>query len=149
VPSTSFVGAFIELYETLAFSPRPAIYFDEAPLDRTATTVAAYVVLKDEGVTVTYDAEYHPYETARLRFEIYAPTLAAADLVASGIRYNGGAPSARAGFDFTELLPMTGFEELDVRRVSEVRTQEAARGVGGALVFHVSMAYAVKGYRTA
>lgn len=147
--TVSVIGGVIDLWGLLAFTPKPALYFDEATLDRTNTTVISYVVLHDDGTSVTYDVEYHPYETTKFRFDVYAPTRVLLEAIVTGIRYDTGGVTGRLGFDFTERLPVTGLDEIDVRRVREQRGQEPDRGVGGALVQRCTMSYEVTGVRTA
>ena len=149
--SASVAGAVIERYGTLTFTPKPTLYFGEAPYrDGSGNPVVPpYVVLVDEGTTTEYDFEYHPVETTRLRFEVYALGLALADAIASGIRYDGGLVTAGAGMDFAASLPLTGMTLKAMVREREVRSVENARDGSSTDVYRVSMAYRVEVLRTA
>lgn len=96
------ISATLAYYDTLSFSGRPGIYFDEAPAKTSggAALTPPYVVLKDDGTTPDYTEEFVPVETTRVRFLVYAKGLADAVAVAAGIKYDGGTAVARQGFDF-------------------------------------------------
>ena len=96
------ISATLTYYDTLSFSGRPGIYFDEAPAKTSggAALTPPYVVLKDDGTTPDYTEEFVPVETTRVRFLVYAKGLADAVAVAAGIKYDGGTAVARQGFDF-------------------------------------------------
>lgn len=149
--SASVTGAVIEKYGGFAFTPKPTLYFAEAPYrDGSGNAVVPpYVVLVDEGTVPEYDFEYNPIETTRVRFEVYALGLALADAIASGIRYDGGAVAAQAGMDFASSLPLTGMTLKEVVREREVRSVEKARDGSATDVYRVSMTYRVQVVRTA
>lgn len=96
------ISSILTYYDSLSFSGRPGIYFDEAPAKTTAGAALTppYVVLKDDGTTPDYTEEFVPVETTRVRFLVYAKQLADAVAVAAGIKYDGGTAVARQGFDF-------------------------------------------------
>lgn len=96
------ISATLAYYDTLSFSGRPGIYFDEAPAKTSggAALTPPYVVLKDDGTTPDYTEEFVPVETTRVRFLVYAKQLADAVAVAAGIKYDGGTAVQRQGFDF-------------------------------------------------
>jgi hypothetical protein len=151
VASASVVGAVIERYGTFAFTPKPTMYFAEAPYrdGSGAAVVPPYVVLVDEGTVPDYDFEENPLEITRLRFEVYALGLALADAIASGIRYDGGSVSAGSGMDFTASLPLTGMTLKEMVREREQRFVEQSRDGSSTDVYRISMAYRVQVLRTA
>lgn len=105
------ISATLTYYDTLSFSGRPGIYFDEAPAKTSggAALTPPYVVLKDDGTTPDYTEEFVPVETTRVRFLVYAKGLADAVAVAAGIKYDGGTAVQRQGFDFVapDDFPLT------------------------------------------
>lgn len=147
----SVIAGVITRYETFTINSTAKIWFHKAP-ERDgsgAAVVPPYVVLQDDGTTPEYDFEFNPIETTRLRFEVYAATLAAADAIAAGIRYNGGAINAGSGMDFASAMTLTGQTLKEMVRESEQRFQEPQRGVTAGFVFRVRMAYKVEVQRTA
>ena len=149
--SASVTGAVIERYATFTINSTAKLYFHEAPLRDTAAAAVAppYVVLQDDGTTVDYEFEEAPIELTRLRFEVYATSLANADAIASAIRYNAGTITAGSGMDHTESLPLTGMDHMAMIRISEQRWQEGDRSTTGTPIYRISMRYEVTVKRTA
>lgn len=149
--SASVIGAVIERYETFTINSTAKIYFHEAPLrDGTGEEVhPPYVVLKDDGTEIDFEFEEAPIERTRLRFEIYATSLASADSIASAIRYNGGSITAGSGMDHTKTLGLTGLDHMAMVRLSEQRWQEGDRWASASPVFRCQMVYEVTAKRTA
>jgi hypothetical protein len=147
----SVVAGVISRYETFTINSTAPIWFHEVP-ERTgagAAVVPPYVVLQDDGTTPEYDFEYNPVETTRLRFEVYASTLAAADAIAAGIRYNGGSITAGAGMDFAAALTATGQTFKAMARESEQRFLEPQAGANAGPVYRIRLVYRVQMLRTA
>lgn len=144
--SASVIGAVLEKYDLLTFSGRPPIYFDQAPAKTVggAALVPPYVVLKDDGTAPDYTLDLVPVESTRVRFRVYALTLAAADAIAVGIKWDQGVPTARQGFDFAETLPLTGASLLDhgAVRTREQRSRTADTLSGGP-VYLVELSYTI------
>ena len=146
----SVIAAVLARYETFTVNSTAKIWFYEAP-ERDgsgAAVVPPYVVLQDDGTTPEYDFEYNPIETTRLRFEVYATSLASADAIAQGIRYNGGAVNAGSGMDFAASLTVTNQVYKAMVRESEQRFQEPQRGADASRVFRVRLVYKVETLRT-
>ena len=149
--SASVIGALKERYETFTINSTAKLYFHEAPLvDGSGNQVnPPYVVLMDDGTEVAHEFEENPIETTRVRFEVYATTLASADSIASAIRYNGGTITAGSGMDSSESLPLTGMDHMNIDRLREQRWKEGARGTSATPVYRCSMQYEVVVKRTA
>lgn len=143
--SASVTGAVIERYEGFTIAATVPIWFHEAP----ASASLPYVVLVDFGTVPEWDFEHTPMEQTTLEFHVYHTSLAAADAVASAIRYNGGDTAAGAGMDFAAALPLAEMELKRVERKSEQRFAESPRGAVATPVFRVVMRYVVDALRTA
>ena len=151
--SVSAIGALQDLYDTLSFATKPAkLWVDGVPIkDSTTATNLPTAELLDLGMTVDYDFEQHPIEKTTVNVIIRATTLFAADTIAAGIRYNGSAPTANAGFDFATLatFPLTGQTLLECMRVGEQRNREPYDSKTGDPVYRVTMTYEITPLRTA
>lgn len=150
--SASVIGCLIEYYGTLSFSGKPAIYFDEVPLVGTTTAdkiAPPYVVMHDDGMTPEFDFEFNvPFETTQVRLEVFATTLALLDAYIDGIKYNGAAINAAAGFDFAVLNTYTKGVWMATVRTREQRFQESPRAAAAGLIFRGRLQYEVKVQRT-
>ncbi len=129
----SVVAAAITKYGTLAFTPRPAIYFADVPATNAAGTqiYPPYVVLKDEGTRTEPIEAGAVMDTTTIVFECYGLTLALADAIAEGIKYDTGAVQARLGFDYGELPALTNGSLNVVTRVGEIRSMAGITKEGG------------------
>ena len=151
--ASSTIGAIIARYNALTFATKPSKLWlgpDGVPLrDGTTTVSLPTVELEDEGTTVEYDFEENPLETTNFTFTIRAVTLAAADTIASGLRHDGGAITAGAGFDFCTLT-ITGQTSKEVVRLSERRSRVSdVRDPEGKPVHQIEMRYRAQCQRTA
>ncbi len=149
--ASSVIGAIIARYDTLTFATKPAkLWFDGVQLKDGTTLVSLPTVeLEDEGTSVDYDFEENPLEITNFTFRIRAVTLAAADAIASGLRYDGGLITAGSGFDFCTLT-ITGQTSKEVVRLSERRSRIASvHDPEGKPVHQVEMRYKAQTLRTA
>lgn len=114
----SLLVAITDKFDTLTQSlfpgsVRPGIYFDKAPPVNASgaqvqPTTAGYVVFRD----ATEDFRPMAFgdvsnETVEIEWKIFYPSLGDCLTVANVIRFNGGVPSARAGFDHGTLPTFT------------------------------------------
>lgn len=148
--SASVIGACIERHDGFTYSPKPALYFGEAPYrDGSGNAVVPpYIVIPDAATTPEHQFEYRPYETTRLTFRVYALGLALADAIVLGIRFNGGAVDAGAGMDFAASLPLTGQTLKAMVWEGERRFVENARDGTSTDVYRVDVNYRVETVRT-
>lgn len=146
---TSVIAAVMAKYDTLAFTPRPPVYFQEAPTKDAAGAAVAppFVELFDLGTTFQFTFEYVPVETTTFRLDVYAPTLAAADAICDGVRFGGGGTTARLGLDHCPDLPLTGLAGLDLSPGRVVRSLDGPRGGTASLVYKVSLTYTATAQR--
>jgi hypothetical protein len=151
--AASTIGAVVARYGALTFATKPTKLWlgpDGVPL-RDGTTVVSLptVELIDDGTDVEYDFEENPLEITKFRFVIRAVTLAAADTIASGLRYDGGLITAGSGFDFCTLT-ITGQTSKEVVRLSEQRSRVSdAHDPEGKPVHQIIMNYRAQCLRTA
>ena len=146
---TSVIAAVMAKYDTLAFAPRPPIYFNEAPVKDAAgaAVLPPFVELFDLGTTFAYTFEYVPVETTTLRLDVYAPSLAAADAIADGVRFGGGGTTDKLGLDHCPDLPLTGLRGLDLSLEKVARSLEGPRGGTASLVYKVALTYTATAQR--
>lgn len=133
--ATTVVSAVFDKYNALTATlfggtVRPPLQLDEQPA--TGTTGAQrrvpYVVLKDNGFVPEFQSDGRAIEKGVLVFELYAEVLdtdtsgvVTVDKMALAIKYAGGAPSARLGFDWGTLT-ITGYTyPISLRRTREQR----------------------------
>lgn len=147
--SLSALGAFMLKYDSLAFAPKPPIFFGQAPLHvpgdgQTANyPLPPYVVLFDEGTTFDFTFVDVPVEATQLRLEVFAPALAAADAVVKGIRYDTGGYLDHLGFDFPPSLPLSGLQLMECRPGTIARTLDPNRTGTAGQVFKIVIHYTV------
>lgn len=149
--ANSVVGSVITKWSSLAFSGKPAkLWFDGVPLRDGAVTVDLPTVeLVDNGTAPEYDFEYNPIETTEITFVVRATTLAEADSIAAGIRYNGGAVNAGLGYDFGTLT-ITGQRVMKIERTREQRSRETSdRGPEALPIHRIDLDYSVQTVRSA
>ncbi len=129
--ATSAIAAAVLKYQSL--TAVPAGYFGDAPTTDSVTQVyPPYVVLLDEGLQPEYNESLiNVQEVTEIAFMIYGNTLADVDLTCQKIKYNGSAPSVKAGFDFGTLPALVSPYTLnEMRRVSERRFVASTSGTG-------------------
>lgn len=149
--ASSVIGAVVAKWADLTFTGKPAkLWFDGVPLrDGTTAVNLPTVELTDGGTRPDYDFEYNPIELTDFTFTIRAVTLAEADSIAAGIRYNGGAINAQQGYDFGSLT-LTGQTLKSMKRLRERRTREAsAHDPDGKPVHRIDLDYQAETLRTA
>ena len=150
----SVIGAVIAKWAGLSFPGKPGtLWFGSqgVPLrnpDGTAVTLPT-AQLVHHGTTPEYDTEYNPLEVTRFTFTVRAVTLAEAQSVAAGIRYNGGAVNARLGYDFGTLT-LTGQTLKSMVREREQEDREtSAHDPEGRPVHRIDLDYSAQTLRTA
>lgn len=153
MPSPSVIGATIQFFGTLTFPGRPdTLWFDGIPLrDKFGNPLELPTVeLTDGGTELEYDFQYNPMEVTNLTFTVRAVTLAEADGIVLGIRFNGQPVADRAGFDFMPptSFPVTGQSLKAYVPGSERRTRESARDPAAQPVYRIDLQYRVEALRT-
>lgn len=144
--AASPISACLAKYDALTFAGKPDRYFQDAPRSDGAQVRPPYVVISDEGATVRYDFEAVAWEVHRVRFDVYADTLAACDATLLGIKYDGQAFSARAGFELGTLALASPYAFKSCKRAggtAEQRRQEGQRGLTGQRTFSGRLVYEV------
>lgn len=111
MPKRSAIAAAMELYESLTAAnfpgaTRPPIFLDEAPVVDSNRVRPPYVVIRDGGATDEPLFDGADLENGSFTLDIYAHSLDDADTIRDAVKWNGLAPSARAGFD-RGTLPLT------------------------------------------
>lgn len=149
--AATVIGAAIVKWDALSFSGKPDdLWFDGVPL-KTATTVVSLptVELVHNGTTPDYDFEYNPIETTEMMFVVRGVARETVAAIVSGIRFNGGAVTAGAGFDFGTLT-VTGqtLKSMKLERVQEGRDR-AVFDAEGKPVHRTELYYKVMTVRTA
>lgn len=152
-----FNKAVKDLYATLTAAnfpgaSRPPLYFGHAAL-RTAAggfVNVPYVVLEDQGADTELDFESNPQSSGRFTLSVYYEKLEDVDAAGAAIRFNGAAPSARAGFDNAPALTIPGwtYEPFSLVHVREVQGQLPDRGVSGQLIHRSVHTYDVRAVKT-
>jgi hypothetical protein len=150
--AASTIGAVVVRYNALTFATKPSKLWlgpDGVPLrDGTTAVSLPTVELIDDGTRVDYDFEENPLEITDFRFIVRAVTLAAADTIAAGLRYDGGAITAGSGFDFCTLT-ITGQTSKSVIRQSEQRSRVSdIHDPEGKPVHQIVMRYQAQTLRT-
>ncbi len=129
--ATSAIASCIDKYNTL--TDVPTLYFGDVPPANGPTQIyPPYVVLLDEGMAPEFVFELSKVlEPTQFTFMVYAPTLAAVDAVVQAIKYDGDAPSARAGFDFGSLPSLDEpYRVQEMKRTLEKRFVASIPGTG-------------------
>ena len=136
MPTLSVIAASIARYRSLTppalstGTALPPIFFDDAPVtDGSGNQIyPPYVVLKDNGLTPTFDMAFRSYEETPIEFEVHADLLADVDLIVEAMKYNGAAIYAQQGFDFGTLPDLAvNWDNIRLVRTFERRYQ-AGRG---------------------
>jgi hypothetical protein len=145
----SYAAAAMTLYDTLTASLFPSstrspIYFGKAPQATSAGQRRhPYVVLEDEGSTPEYQSDAGGPESGAFTLTVVADTLADVDRIVAAVKWNGLAPSSKAGFDEGALTLDNPLYHLSLRRTKEVRSYEAD-GKDGPRVHRCVLSYAVE-----
>lgn len=150
MPDLSVIAASMTRYDSIKSTfGSPPIFFDEAPQTFNGVQLRPpYVVLRDGGLTPSFEFELQALEASTLTFEVYAETLAGVDTIVEGIKYAGVAITAGAGFDAGSLPSLaTGRRSVRLFRTRETRFL-AGQSLTGVYVHGCRLEYAVTLQRT-
>lgn len=148
-------------YATFAFSGKPALWPERAPLkDGTGAAVNppfVEVYTDDAGASefATGASEFATgmaVETVRVRFEVYALTKASLRALVRGVQYDDGAPGAREGMDDADSLTFTasGMSLNAMWRTGPgAVTEEPGRSLTADIVYKCVLNYACEVITTA
>ncbi len=142
----SVIAAAVARYTAISMAvTKPPLYFDGIPQTDSAgaTLSVPYVNLVDEGMTIQYDFEHNPIQTARFRLEAYANTLVDVDAYLTGIKYGTTGVTAGGGFDYATFT-ITGQQEMECVREEEIRHRDTKISVTGGFVYQGTLTYSVQ-----
>lgn len=119
----------------------PAVYLDEAPVADGSQVYPPYAVIRDEGESPENHFDQSVIETSRFTITLYYASLADADSAALAVRFNGGTPQQKSGFDFGTLTGLpTGFTIKSLVRTGSRRFY-AGIGKAGQRIHAVELSY--------